>query len=70
MVQLVTCNGESVCAGGLINGSDTTSLGWSMVGGNTPHLLGVTDKILTLAEIKHYKNVGTHNDYTLVVTVI
>ncbi len=41
-----------------------------MVGGNTRHLLGVTDKILMHAEIKHYTNVGIHNDHTLVITVI
>jgi hypothetical protein len=43
-----------------------------MVGGNACHdLLGVTDKILTHAEIKHYTNIGIHNDYyTLVITVI
>jgi hypothetical protein len=28
------------------------------------------DKILTHAEIKHYTNIGMHNDYTLVITVI
>jgi hypothetical protein len=39
-------------------------------GRNTCHLLGVTDKILTHTEIKHYTNVGIHNDYTLVITVI
>ncbi len=49
---------------------DATSLGWSMVGGNTGHLLGVTDKILTHTEIKHYKNVGIRNGYTLANTVI
>jgi hypothetical protein len=32
---------------------DATSLGWLMVGGNTGNLLGVTDNILTHAEIKH-----------------
>ncbi len=47
-----------------------TSLGWSMVGENTGYLLGVTGKILTHAEIKHYTNVGIHNDYTLASTVI
>ena len=41
-----------------------------MVGGNRCHLLGVTDKILTHTEIKHYTNVGIHNDYTLAITVI
>jgi hypothetical protein len=41
-----------------------------MVRGNTGHLLGVTDKILTHAEIKHYANVGIQNEYTLVSTVI
>ena len=41
-----------------------------MVGGNTDHLLGVTDKILMHAEIKHYTNVGITNDYTLAITVI
>jgi hypothetical protein len=49
---------------------NATSLGWSMVGGNTGHLLGVTDKILMHAEIKHYTNVGIHNEYMLVSTVI
>ncbi len=41
-----------------------------MVRGNTQHLLGVKDKILMHAEIKHYTNVGIHNDYTLAITVI
>jgi hypothetical protein len=41
-----------------------------MVGGNTGHLLGVTDKILTHAEIKHYTNEGLHNEYKLVSRVI
>jgi hypothetical protein len=41
-----------------------------MVGGNTDHLLGVTDKILTHAEIKHNTNVGIHDEYTLASTVI
>ncbi len=41
-----------------------------MVGGNTCHSLGVTDKILTHAEIKYHTNVGIHNDYTLAITVI
>jgi hypothetical protein len=41
-----------------------------MVGGNTHHLLGVTDKTLTHAEIKHYTNVGMHNNYMLAITVI
>jgi hypothetical protein len=42
-----------------------------MVGGSDCHLLGVTDKILTHAEIKHYTNIGIHNDYyTLAITVI
>ncbi len=49
---------------------DAISLGWLMVGGNTGHLLGVTDKILTHAEIKHHTNVGIHNEYTLASTVI
>jgi hypothetical protein len=40
------------------------------VGGNTCHLLGVTDEILMHAEIKHYTNVGIHNDYTLAITVV
>ncbi len=48
----------------------SASLGWSMVGGNTRHLLGVTDKILTHTEIKHYTNVEIHNDYTSAITVI
>ena len=41
-----------------------------MVGGNTGHLLGVTDEILMHTEIKHYTNIGIHNDYTLAITVI
>ncbi len=41
-----------------------------MVGGNTGHSFGVTDKILTHAEIKHYTHVGIHNEYMLVKTVI
>jgi hypothetical protein len=41
-----------------------------MVGENTRHLLGATDKILMHAEIKHYTNVGIHNDYMLAITVI
>jgi hypothetical protein len=49
---------------------NATSLGWSMVGGNTGHLLGVTDKVPMHAEIKHYTNVRIHNEYTLASTVI
>ena len=49
---------------------DATSLDWSMVGGNTGHSLGVTDKILTHAEIKHYINIRKHNEYTLASAVI
>jgi hypothetical protein len=49
---------------------NATSPGWSMVGGNTGHSLGVTDKILMHAEIKHYINVGMHNEYMLASTVI
>jgi hypothetical protein len=41
-----------------------------MVGGNTVHVLGVTEKNLTHAEIKHYTYVGIHNEYTLASTVI
>jgi hypothetical protein len=41
-----------------------------MVGGNTGHSLGMTDKIVTHAEIKHYTNVGIRNEYTLARTVI
>jgi hypothetical protein len=41
-----------------------------MVGGNTGHSLGVIDKILMHAEIKHYTNIGIHNEYTLPSTVI
>jgi hypothetical protein len=37
---------------------------------NIGHLLSVTDEILTHAEIKHYTNVGIHNEYTLASTVI
>ncbi len=51
-------------------GHNTTFLGWSMVGGNTGHSLGVTDKILTRAEILPYTNVGIHNEHTLASTVI
>jgi hypothetical protein len=40
-----------------------------MVGENTGYLLGVTDNILTHAEIKHYTNVRIHNEYTLASTV-
>jgi hypothetical protein len=49
-----------VCCGGVF---------W-VVGGNTSHTLGVTEKILTHAEIKHYTYVGIHNKYTLASTVI
>ena len=49
---------------------DATSLGWLMVGGNTGHSHGVTDKILTHTEIKHYTNLGIHNEYTLSSPVI
>ncbi len=49
---------------------DATSLGWSMVRGNTGHLLGVTDKILMHAEIKHYTHIGIHTEYTLASTEI
>ncbi len=73
-----------MCVGGLINGGNgmlflgmidsgnttLTSLGWWMVRGNTGHSLGVTDKILTHAVIKHYTNVGIHDEYTLASTVI
>ncbi len=41
-----------------------------MVGGNTRHSLGVTDKILMHAEIKQYTDIGIHNDYTLAILVI
>jgi hypothetical protein len=41
-----------------------------VVGGNTGHALGVTEKILMHAEIKHYTYVGIHNEYTLASTVI
>jgi hypothetical protein len=53
----------------MIDGGNTM-LGWLMVGGNTGHSLGVTDKIMTHAEIKNYTNVGIHNEYTLAGTVI
>jgi hypothetical protein len=45
---------------------------WLVDGGreHSPDLLGVTDKILMHAEIKHYTNVGIHNDYTLAITVV
>ncbi len=41
-----------------------------MVGGNTGHALGVTEKNLMHAEIKNYMYVGIHNEYTLASTVI
>jgi hypothetical protein len=41
-----------------------------VVGGNTGHTLGVTEKTLTQAEIKHRTYVGIHNEYTLVSRVI
>jgi hypothetical protein len=41
-----------------------------MMGGNTGHSLGVTDKILTHIEIKHYTIIGIHNEYKLASTVI
>ncbi len=41
-----------------------------VVGGNTGHALGVTEKNLTHAEIKHYTYVGIRNEYTLASTVI
>ncbi len=41
-----------------------------MVGGNTGHALGVTEKNLTHAEIKIYTYVGLHNEYMLARTVI
>ncbi len=41
-----------------------------MVGGNTGHALGVTEKNLTHAEIKHYTYVGIHNEYMLASTLI
>jgi hypothetical protein len=42
-----------------------------MVGGNAHHLLGVTEKILMHAEIKHYTHIGIPNDYYLLaITVI
>ncbi len=43
---------------------------FGVVGGNTSHVLGVTEKNLTHAEIKHYMYVEIHNEYTLVSTVI
>ncbi len=41
-----------------------------VVGGNTGHVLGVTEKNLMHAEIKYYTYVGIHNEYTLTSTVI
>ncbi len=38
--------------------------------GACSHSLGVTDKILMHTEIKHYTNIGIHNDYTSAITVI
>jgi hypothetical protein len=49
---------------------NATFLGWLMVGGNTGHSLGVTDKILTHTEIKKYTNIGINNEYTLASTGI
>ncbi len=54
---------------GMINGGNTTLLPLASQW-YTGHLLGVTDKILMHAEIKHYTNVGIHNEYTLARTVI
>jgi hypothetical protein len=84
-VWLVRCDGESAGAGGLIDGGNTMFFlgtingGNTMLlhmadrwweGGNTGHALGVTDKILTHAEIKHYTYVGIHNEDTLESTAI
>ncbi len=41
-----------------------------MVGGNTGHALGVSEKNLMHVEIKHYKYIGIHDEYTLASTVI
>ncbi len=41
-----------------------------VVGGNTGHALGVTEKNLMHSEIKHYTYVGIHNEYMLASTVI
>jgi hypothetical protein len=69
-VQLVRCDGKSAGAGrlnnssnmmlilGMINGGDTTLLhlaGQWWERGNTGHAIGVADKILMHAEIKHYR---------------
>ncbi len=72
-----------MCTGGLIDGGNTI-LFLGKIGGSDTTLLYsagqwwdgtlatclVGHKILTHAEIKHYTNVGIHNDYTLAVTVI
>jgi hypothetical protein len=58
---------------GMTDGGNMTLLhltGQWWEGGNTGHALGVTDKILTHAEIKHYMFVGIHNEYMSVSTVI
>jgi hypothetical protein len=63
--------GDTMLFPSMINGGNITLLPLAlMVGGNTGHLLGVTDKILTQAEIKHYTNIGINNEYMLASTVI
>ena len=83
MVRLVTCNGESACVGGLIDGGNTMLfLGkidgcdmtllhlacWWWEGMLATRLVWQTK--LTHAEIKHYTHVGIHNYYMLAITVI
>ena len=82
--RLVMCNGKSAGMGRLNDGRDTMLIlgminggnkmllylaGQWWEGGNTGHVLGVTDKILTHAEIKYIMYVGIHNEYTLASTV-
>ncbi len=46
MVRLLTCDNESACAGGLINGSNTMLFLGMIDGGNTTLLLAGTDGLI------------------------
>jgi hypothetical protein len=80
MVWLLTCNGKSVCAGGLINGGDTMLFLGMIDGGNMMLLpsagrwwgehwpLAWCDR--QNSDACRNINVGVHNEYTLASTVI
>ncbi len=46
MVRLLTCNGESACVGGLINGGSTMLFLGMIDSGNTALLLAGTDGLI------------------------